>query len=74
MIDEESTGKTEGVDSSKPSDEKVAESPKLSVDDVAKEVIAGMWGRGQMRKKRLTEAGYDPVEVKAAVDKIFGRV
>ena len=66
MIDEEPTEKTD--------DEEVAESPKLSVDDVAKEVIAGMWGRGQMRKKRLTEAGYDPVEVKTAVDKIFGRV
>ena len=74
MNDEEPTGETDAVDISKPSDEEVANPPKLSVDDVAKEVIAGMWGRGQMRKKRLTEAGYDPVEVKAAVDKIFGRV
>lgn len=28
-------------------------------DTIAKEVIAGKWGNGEDRKKRLTEAGYD---------------
>lgn len=44
-----------------------------SVEDIAKEVVAGMWGRGQMRQRRLTDAGYDPAAVKREVDKIFGR-
>lgn len=38
----------------------VATSPsKKSVEEVAKEVIAGKWGNGDARKKALTEAGYD---------------
>lgn len=44
-----------------------------SVEDVAKEVIAGKWGRGQARITRLREAGYDPAVVKVEVDRIFGR-
>ena len=30
-----------------------------SIDELAKEVIAGKWGNGQERKTRLTNAGYD---------------
>jgi lysozyme len=44
-----------------------------SNEDVAKEVLAGKWGRGQDRKQRLKEAGYDPVAVKTEVDKLTGR-
>jgi hypothetical protein len=35
-----------------------AAAPK-SIDDIAREVIAGKWGSGQDRKNRLTAAGYD---------------
>jgi len=39
--------------------------------NVALEVIAGRWGRGNARKRRLTEAGYDPAEIQREVDRIF---
>jgi hypothetical protein len=29
------------------------------VETIAKEVIAGKWGNGTERKKKLTAAGYD---------------
>ena len=32
---------------------------KKSVETVAKEVLAGKWGNGEDRKKRLQAAGYD---------------
>ena len=44
---------------------------KKSVDAIAKEVIAGKWGSGEERKKRLTAAGYDYAEVQAVVNKLF---
>lgn len=40
---------------------------------IAQEVIAGKWGRGQVRRRRLAEAGYDPDSVQAAVDELFNR-
>lgn len=42
-----------------------------SVDAVAHEVIAGKWGGGADRKKRLTDAGYDYYEVQAKVNEIL---
>lgn len=40
--------------------EAVSSSPaKKSVDEIAREVLAGKWGNGQDRKNRLTAAGYD---------------
>lgn len=42
-----------------------------SVDVVAHEVIAGKWGGGADRKKRLTDAGYDYYEVQAKVNEIL---
>lgn len=59
--------------------EKVAEelAPKeepvklLSLEEIAKEVIAGKWGSGAERKARLTEAGYNYEEVQAQVDKML---
>lgn len=41
------------------------------VDEVAKEVIAGKWGNGQTRYKRLTDAGYDYSEVQNRVNEIL---
>lgn len=41
---------------------------KKSVGEVAAEVIAGKWGNGEKRKKRLAEAGYDYAAVQLAVN------
>lgn len=44
---------------------------KMSVEAVAKEVIAGKWGNGDERKQRLTAAGYDYNAVQAQVNKMI---
>ena len=44
---------------------------KKTVDEIAQEVIRGDWGNGDVRKKRLTEAGYNYSEVQAQVDKLM---
>ncbi len=46
--------------------------PKKSVAEVAKEVIAGQWGNGDDRKKRLTSAGYNYDQVQAKVNELLG--
>ena len=43
---------------------------KKSVNEVAKEVLAGKWGNGDDRKNRLTAAGYKYSEVQAAVNRL----
>ena len=45
--------------------------PKKSVEELAKEVIAGKWGNGEDRKKRLTQAGYNYSEVQGKVNEIL---
>lgn len=47
-------------------------SNKKSVSQVAKEVIAGSWGNGDTRKKKLEAAGYNYSEVQAEVNKQLG--
>ena len=42
-----------------------------SVDEVAREVIAGKWGNGADRKARLTQAGYDYSAVQARVNQLM---
>ena len=42
-----------------------------SVAEVAREVIAGKWGNGEDRKKRLTAAGYDYKAVQAKVNELL---
>lgn len=42
-----------------------------NVDTVAREVIAGKWGNGQIRKDRLTASGYNFAEVQAKVNAIL---
>ena len=44
--------------------------PKKSVNEVAKEVLAGKWGDGNDRRQRLTKAGYDYKEVQAEVKRL----
>ena len=42
-----------------------------SIDDVAREVIKGLWGVGQDRIDRLTAAGYDSTEVQKKVNSLL---
>lgn len=44
-----------------------------SVEDIAKEVIAGKWGNGADRKNKLTTAGYNYSEVQKCVDKLLNK-
>lgn len=51
---------------------KAAEKPKLKTDEaIAKEVIAGKWGVGADRRKRLTAAGYDYSKIQMLVNKLL---
>lgn len=43
----------------------------VSIDTIAREVIAGKWGNGDTRKKLLTEAGYDYESVRAKVNALL---
>lgn len=45
--------------------------PKKSTKAIAKEVIAGKWGNGSDRVKRLKDSGYDPTKVQKAVNKLM---
>lgn len=42
-----------------------------SLDDIAREVIAGKWGTGAERKQRLRAAGYNPAMVQQRVNEIL---
>lgn len=42
----------------------------VNLEEVAKEVLAGKWGNGAERKKKLTQAGYDYSEVQAVVNQL----
>ena len=44
---------------------------KKTVDEIAVEVLADFWGVDEERKARLAAAGYDPVEVQAAVNRLI---
>lgn len=44
---------------------------KKSVDTIAHEVIAGVWGNGDARKKAITDAGYDFSAVQDRVNAIL---
>lgn len=44
---------------------------KKSVEEIAREVIKGLWGSGAERKKKLIAAGYDYAEVQAMVNKLL---
>ena len=47
--------------------------PKKTNAEIAKEVIAGKWGNGAERKKRLEAAGYDYNAVQQAVNAALAR-
>ena len=43
---------------------------KKSNEEIAREVIAGKWGNGAVRKKKLTDAGYNYSIIQAIVNKL----
>jgi len=45
-----------------------ASANKKSVDEIAREVIAGKWGNGNARKRNLKKAGYDYAAVQKKVN------
>ena len=45
--------------------------PRKSVDELAREVIAGKWGNGKERADRLSQAGYDYQAVQDRVNEIL---
>lgn len=48
-----------------------ANNNKKSVDEVAREVIAGLWSTGEERKTKLAQAGYDYNAVQSRVNAIL---
>lgn len=46
--------------------------PEKSVDEIAQEVINGVWGNGQERKDRLEQVGYSYDEVQNRVNELCG--
>lgn len=42
-----------------------------SIEQIAREVIAGKWGNGEERKRRLMGAGYDYYVVQAEVGRLL---
>lgn len=51
--------------------QEAATTTKKSVTTIAKEVIAGKWGNGSERKKKLTAAGYDYNAVQKKVNELL---
>ncbi len=52
------------VETSNPSD-------TMSIDKIAREVIAGKWGNGAERKQRLRAEGYNPAMIQARVNEML---
>ena len=52
--------------------EKPIEPTKKTTEELAKEVIEGLWGNGQERYERLTNAGYNYQEIQNKVNEILG--
>ena len=47
------------------------QSGKKSNEEIAREVVAGLWGNGNERKQRLAAAGYDYDAVQAIVNQLM---
>ena len=55
----------------KKSGDAVATPAKKTVDELAREVLAGKWGNGATRKQKLTAAGYDYSAVQKRVNELL---
>ena len=53
------------------SGESVSDSTSTDIDSVAQEVLQGLWGNGQERYDKLTNAGYDAEAVQERVNSIL---
>lgn len=53
---------------------KPTDPPKKSVEELAIEVLQGKWGKGDERKKRLTEAGYVYDAVQKCVNELVAKL
>lgn len=60
-----------GYTANTPEEPEVPVTPIKSVDDIANEVINGIWGNGDERKDKLTSAGYDYSTVQARVNELL---
>lgn len=47
--------------------------PSKSIDELAREVIAGKWGNGEDRKNRLTAAGHNYSEIQNRVNELMSK-
>lgn len=54
-----------------PKYDKEQEATKKTVNEVAQEVLKGLWGNGANRERKLTAAGYDYDAVQAEVNRIL---
>ena len=71
VIDKSEDGKNSICSPVKASDLKLVGAKQTkTVDELAKEVIRGLWGNGSERKRRLTEAGYDYAAVQKRVNEL----
>ena len=61
----------DGKPTVKPKPDKAAGKAKKSIEEVAREIIAGKWGNNPERKEKLIKAGYVPDEVQAVVNKLL---
>lgn len=64
-------GQCQWIDDSATEPVKPVEPAKKTVDEIAREVIAGKWGNGVDRKNKLTQAGYSYKEVQNRVNEIL---
>lgn len=48
---------------------KAVPAPRKNLSEIVGEVLAGKWGNGEDRKKRLRDAGYDPDQVQIQVNR-----
>ena len=55
-----------------PAPSKPAATSGKSVDELAREVIRGDWGNGNIRYQRLTTAGHDYDQIQARVNQLLG--
>lgn len=64
--------KAAGFDTFITTEQGTAVTAQKSVQEIAREVVAGKWGNGEERKKKLIAAGFDYSAVQAAVNALMG--
>ena len=65
-----SKGSVPGISGNVDCSQRNTRSARKSVEELAREVLAGVWGNGDDRKARLTAAGYDYSAVQARVNQL----